>query len=326
VREETAIRAQRALKRGAADPIFQSMHALRRLPLELSLLPVLVLTGLGVRATNHWLEARVVERAADGEVGVLPDGHMVNVASLGFERLAADLFWVRTVYYVGDAASSDAGWPAAERLANLVTDTDPHFDSVYVVMSSVLNGLKHDPDAAIRLLEKGAAVSKYWRIHFLLGFQYFMEKQDYVRGAKALERAIECGGPPYLQLLVSRLYASAGDPTTAMQFIAARLKNEETPGVREILEKRLSDLWISRDLAVIDAAIDAYTVKNHHAPKDVRELVATRFLPGLPRDPKGGEYAIFSDGRAGTDLPYDPVKVNIPGAYDVKVNTTERKK
>jgi hypothetical protein len=289
------------------------MFALRRVPLELLLLPFLVLTGFAIRATNQWLEAARVERAADGDVGVLPDGHMVNVASLGFERVAADLFWVRTAYYVGDEASSNAGWPAAERLANLVTDTDPHFDSAYVVMSSVLNGLRHDPDAAIRLLEKGAAVSKYWRIHFLLGFQYFMEKQDYLRGAKCLERAIELGGPPYLQLLVSRLYASGGDPTTAMQFIAARLKNEETPGVREMLEKRLSDIWINRDLAAINAAIDAYTAKLHRAPKDVRALVTAGLLPALPRDPEGGEYAIFSDGRAGTDLPYDELKVNIPG-------------
>jgi len=289
------------------------MLTLRRAPLELLLVPLLLVAGLGIRTTNHWLEGRQVERVADGNVGVLPDGHVMNVLSLGFERLVADLFWIRTTYYLGDEVASKAGWPAAERLANLVTDTDPHFDSAYVTMSSVLNGLQHDPDAAIRLLEKGAAISKYWRIHFLLGFQYFMEKQDYVRGAKCLERAMELGGPPYLQFLVSRLYANAGDPNTAMEFIAARLKNEEAPQVRQELEKRLSDLWINRDLSAINVAIDAYTEKFHHAPKDVRTLVAAGLLPALPHDPKGGEYGIFSDGRAGTDLAYDELKLNLPG-------------
>ena len=88
-------------------------------------------------------------------------------------------------------------------------------------MASVLGGLRNDPDAAIRLLEKGAPNSDYWRIHFLLGFQYFMEKGDYVTRREHLERAFELGGPPYLQFLISRLYAQrAAIPTTAMQFIA----------------------------------------------------------------------------------------------------------
>jgi hypothetical protein len=285
------------------------MTALRRLPLELLLLPFLVLAGLATRATNVWLEARHVESVANGEVGALPNGHVVNVVSLGFERLVADLFWIRTVYYVGDDVASAANWPAAERLANLVTDTDPRFDSAYVTMGSVLGGLRRDSDASIRLLEKGAAVSSYWRIHFMLGFEYFMEKQDYLGGAKCLERAVELGGPLYLKLLISRLYSNAGDPATAMQFIAIQLKNEESPAVREMLEKRFSDLWINRDLALIDAAIEGYRNANHAAPKSVDALVDAGLLPKLPHDPQGGAYAI-EDGRAKCALAYEPLKLN----------------
>jgi hypothetical protein len=284
-----------------------------RLPLEAVLLPLLLVAAWSVNSANHWLESRGASHAEEGRMGPLPDGATLHVLSLGFERLVADLFWIRTVYYVGDEVTSRAGWPDAERLAHLVTDIDPRFDSVYVLMSSVLNGLRHDPDAAIALLEKGAAVSDYWRIHFLLGFQYFMEKQEYVKGAQCLERAIGLGGPHYLQFLVSRLYSSAGDPTTAMQFIAARLKNEETPAVRAQLEKRYVDLWINRDLAAIDAAIDRYTEKFHRAPKDVRALVDAGLLASLPRDPKGGEYSILSDGKSGTDLPYEDLKLHMPG-------------
>jgi tetratricopeptide (TPR) repeat protein len=282
-----------------------------RMPLEAVLFPLVLIAGWAMYGANHWLEARSVERVADGNVGVLPDGKAVAVLSLGFERLVADLFWIRTVYYIGDEYASGAKWPAAERLANLVTDTDPKFDTAYVVMASVLGTLREDPDGAIRLLEKGAAVSTYWRIHFLLGFQYFMEKQDYARGAKSLERAIELGGPKYLQFLVTRLYTSAGDPTTAMQFIALRLKNEETPQVREGLERRYADIWIQRDLAQIDDAIAKYRVARKTAPKAVGDLVEAGLLPGPPRDPKGGEYFI-SEGRAATRLEHDELKVNLP--------------
>lgn len=289
------------------------MHARAlRLRLEPFLLCCLLLTVWAVHGTNRWLEQQRIERAADGDVGALPDGKVLRVASLGFERSVADLFWIRTVYYVGDNVASHAGWPAAERLANLVTDVDPGFDSVYVLMASVLNGLRKDPDAAIRLLEKGAAVSDYWRIHFLLGFQYFMEKQDYVRGAQCLERAIELGGPTYLQFLVSRLYASAGDPNTAIGFIQLRLQNEEAPAVREQLEKRLEDLWINRDLGVIDAAIAAYREKKRAEPASVAALVDAGLLASRPRDPKGGEYRI-ANGKATTDLPYEVLELKRPG-------------
>ena len=292
-----------------------------RFPIEVMLLPLALTAIWTVRDANRWLELRQVEQVADGDVGVLPDGHVVRALSLGFERVVADLFWIRTIYYVGDERSTAAGWPGAERLADLVTDIDPHYDSAYVVMASVLNGLRKDPDAAIRLLEKGAAVSSYWRIHFLLGFQYFMEKQDYLRGAKCLERAAALGGPTYLQFLISRLYTSAGDPTTAMQFIALRLKNEETPAVREQLQKRLVDLWIDRDLRLIDAAIAKYRDQKHAAPKNVRALLEAGLLPALPRDPKGGEYWIdWQTGQAVCGLEHDDLKLKVPkSAPGVKV-------
>src|SRR5262249_24757411 len=136
----------------------------RRFRLEVLLLPWLVIAGWAAHESNRWLEARRVERVSDGSVGVLPNGKALRVLSLGFERAVADLFWIRTVYYVGDPDDSKANWPAAEALANLVTDIDPHFDTAYVIMASVLGQLRHDPDGAIRLLEKGGAVSKYWRI------------------------------------------------------------------------------------------------------------------------------------------------------------------
>jgi tetratricopeptide (TPR) repeat protein len=282
-----------------------------RMPLEAVLFPLVLITAWALYGTSHWLEARRIERVADGSVGVLPDGNAVRVLSLGFERAVADLFWVRTVYYIGDESASAAKWPGAERLANLVTDTDPHFDSAYVLMASVLGTLRGDPDAAIRVLEKGAAVSSYWRIHFMLGFQYFMEKQDYARGAQSLQRAYDLGGPKYLLFLVSRLYTSAGDPNTAMGLLEVRLKNEEAPQVRAALEKRYADIWIHRDLGLIDDAIEKFRVARKASPRAVSDLVAAGLLPKPPHDPKGGEYFI-SEGKAATRLEYDELKVNLP--------------
>jgi tetratricopeptide (TPR) repeat protein len=282
-----------------------------RMPIEAVLVPLLLLAVWGTHQVNRELEVGRIEDVSDGRVGVLPDGNVVRVISLGFERLIADLFWIRTVYYIGDEHAMNAGWPDAERLAHLVVDTDPGFDSAYVVMGSVLNGLRTDPDAAIRLLEKGAAISSYWRIHFLLGFQYFMEKADYARGAESLQRAFALGGPEYLQFLISRLYASSGDPETAMQFIAARLQQEETPQIRERLQQRYADLWIVRDLRLIDAAIEKFRADRGRDPAGVPELVEAGLLTAEPRDPRNNAYRI-EGGRARSALEHEPLEINMP--------------
>ncbi len=284
------------------------MAVSRKIPLEAVLCAALAVLAWGIHGTSLRLERYVEEQASTGEVGPLPNGKALRILSLGFERLVADLFWLRTVYYVGDDSSDLANYPDAERLANLVTDIDPYFASVYVLMDSVLSGLRRDPDAGIRLLLKGTEYSDYWRIYFLLGFNYFMEKENYAEGARWIEEAASRGGPPYLPLLAARLYAQGGDPETAMVFIKTRLEREEHPEIRANLEQRFRDLWVTRDLALIDAAIAVYEGQIGAPPDDVLALVRMGLLRFEPRDPLGDAYGIEA-GSAVTSMEYEVLRV-----------------
>jgi tetratricopeptide (TPR) repeat protein len=289
-----------------------------RVPWPLLMAALVCALGTGVYTANRALEARVRAALPAGDVGPLPDGHAVRVLSLGFDRLLADLFWLRAIYYVGDDSSAAAGYPAVDRLAELVTDIDPYFETAYVVMSGALGGLKGDPDAAIALLEKGVQHVSFWRLHFLLGFNYFMERQEYARAARALERAYELGAqdgaPPYLPLLAARLYANGGEPETAFAFVEARLRDERDEATRRALEKRYWDLWITRDLRRIDAAIADHRRRVQREPLRIEELVASGALAAEPRDPRGGPYRIEA-GRATTDLSYDRLELYRPPRF-----------
>ena len=279
-----------------------------RFPLELVFALVVLASGWFLHRSNLELERFVQAEIDTGEVGPLPDGEMLRVLSLGFERLIADLYWIRTVFYVGSEAASDANYPSAADLAHLITDIDPSFDSVYVLMSSVLGGLRYDPDAAIELLEKGARHSDYWRVHFLLGFNYFMEKGDYEQGAKHLERAVELGGPTYLPLLISRLYTHGGDPQTAILFLQERLRNEGHPKVRKKLQKRLSDVLINRDMGILNRAIGRFREARGTAPASMQELLDTGFLRKPMVDPTGRPYAIV-DGEPRSETPFEVLEL-----------------
>ena len=178
-------------------------------------------------------------------------------------------------------------------------------------MSGALSGLANDPDAAIRLLEKGIENVEYWKLHFLLGFNYFLEKQEFLKAGEQMLIAAEMdGGPFYLHLLASKLYARGGEADTALEMVKARLSNESHPEVRKRLEKRFWDIWITRDIGTINAAIRTYQAENQTPPASIGVLVSSGLLEREPTDPQGGLYAI-RDGLAHTELEYEPIKVHM---------------
>ena len=64
------------------------------------------------------------------------------------------------------------------RLAELVTDIDPEFKTVYSVMNSVLTVLSRQPEAAVALLDKGIRHIDWWKLHFLQGYNHLFETQS----------------------------------------------------------------------------------------------------------------------------------------------------
>ncbi|MFQ5698656.1 MAG: tetratricopeptide repeat protein [Myxococcota bacterium] len=276
----------------------------------IGLATALLAVGVGVHLFGRALERGDSASPGSVAVGALPDGHVVRIFSLGFERIVADLFWLRAVNYVGDERSASVGYADAGRLATLITDIDPRFKTVYVLMHSVLTSLAHQPKAAIELLDKGIRhLPDSWRLHFLQGYSYFMYEHDWARAAHEMRAAAERGGPSYLPLLAARLYSRAGDPETAIAFVIARLQQEKIPEVRAELEARLRDLEIVADLRRIDAAVARYRAERGAAPERVADLVRAGFLAREPHDPEGGRYSL-RDGAAWTDLDYDPLVVH----------------
>ncbi len=274
----------------------------------LAILLLIALTA-SIAPVNARLEAHSPETLAEGDLGPLPDGSALRILSLGFERLVADMFWIRTLYYMGDPASYRAGFPAADRLAELVTDVDPEFRTVYVLMGSALSVLQGKPHAAAQLLEKGVRHVEYWKLEFLLGFTYFFELLDNGRAAPHIARAAQMpGGPKYLAQFAARLYHNAGDPDIALDLIQTRIRTEEDEATRAALQKRAWDIWINRDLERIDTAIQQYGARHGTLPASVDVLVETDLLERTPVDPRGGSYFI-ADGVASTSLPYEKLDV-----------------
>src|SRR4051812_11514097 len=85
---------------------------------------------------------------------------MAKYVSLGYTGLAADMYWTRAVqYFGGKHRARSRQYQLLEPLLNLATELDPQLTVAYYFGSFFLSQKPPegagDPDAAVRLVERG---------------------------------------------------------------------------------------------------------------------------------------------------------------------------
>src|SRR5574337_1069718 len=116
------------------------------------------------------LDGRGALATAGAERLYLPDATYTRPLLLGYHDAAADLLWLRIVQYVGSHFQGDKRYPDLAKALDLATSLDPHFIEPYQFGALFLQILARDPDAAVALLEKGAAANlDRWELPHDLG-------------------------------------------------------------------------------------------------------------------------------------------------------------
>lgn len=185
---------------------------------DLAIPYLLIAALLGSILMAGLLERRDALVTAGEERLYLPDATYAKPLLLGYHGAAADLLWMRIVQYVGSYVEADKRYPQLARALDLVTSLDPHFIEPYRFGGLFLQVLAREPDAAVSLLEKGAAANPdRWELPHDLGRYYFLEAHDDAKALWWWERAVTLPGrPDYLPRFVARLYARTGHLETAL--------------------------------------------------------------------------------------------------------------
>ena len=218
-------------KKGIAIPVF----------LVASLLGSILVAGLldgSTRLTGG------VDATAGQERLYLPDARYAKPLLLGFHGAAADLLWIRIVQYVGTHFQGDKGYPQLARALDLATSLDPHFIEPYQFGALFLQMLAREPEAAVSLLEKGAAANPdRWELPHDLGRYYFLEAHDDVKALWWWERAAKLPGRPhYLPRFVARLYARTGHTETALELWTELYRTAQDDHFRSIAHQEIERL------------------------------------------------------------------------------------
>lgn len=254
----------------------------------------IAVVALGATLAAH---ARVPGAAPGESDPVVPEPEVVRVASLGFDSLLADFYWLRAVQVVGAARSNPAQHaPLIRRLSEVVVALDPWVDHPYRFAALWLSDDPGTVHAANRILERGIAYHPTdWRNRFYLSFNHFFHLGDADAAAVELERALGLPGVPvYFGRLVIRLRSEGGDLDAASTYLEQMLASAPDDWHRIEYERALLEIETERRARRIDAARERYREQNGFDIERVEDLAwgPHAVVWELPGEPNGAGWTI----------------------------------
>ncbi|HET9554210.1 MAG TPA: hypothetical protein VFP50_14675 [Anaeromyxobacteraceae bacterium] len=255
-------------------------------------LALLVLSGAAGAAARAGLEEEASRPAPIRNPAFLPSGRVLRATAFGQRLLLSDLYWLRTVQYMGERfMAGSKRWEALLPLAEIVTDLDPRHGYAYQVTGSNLAGLAQRYDEADRILLKGMRhLPERWSLPWTMATNKFVYQQDWAVAADYARQAATIGKRPELALLAANLSALADTDdqyVAALAFLEQAERDAANDALKAELGARRVRLATFMALSRVERALAAYEKAEGRRAPSLAALVP-RFLPGLPADPSGG--------------------------------------
>jgi hypothetical protein len=235
-------------------------------------------------------------RADDGELWV-PRPELARLASIGFQNVVSDYYWLQALQVVGGSTTDPSHLgPLLGRLVDVVTTLDPWVDHPYRFAALWMTDSEESVRKADALLARG--IERHpddWRNHFYQGFNRFFYLQDNRAAVESLERAVALpGSPRYLPRLVARLHAGLDGLDTSAAMLAELVANAQDPYTKAEYEKALDEVETERRALVLDAARAEFNRRRGRDIGSVEELVQGpgAVLRALPPELHGWEWTI----------------------------------
>ncbi|UCE86445.1 MAG: hypothetical protein JSU66_01525 [Deltaproteobacteria bacterium] len=261
-------------------------------------------------------------RGARGDL-FIPRPEVARIASLGFEALVADYYWLQAVQIVGGAQNPTRYAPLIGGLIDVVTTLNPWVGHPYRFAAVWLIDSPESVRQANRLLER--AIEHHpedWRHYFYLGFNQFFYLEDNEAAAAVLERAIELRGAPlYLKRLVARLKVQADGLETGATFLRELIATTRSRKARAKYERALDEIETERRARWLDQAREDYRERFGRDIETIGDLVRgpDPVREALPPEPHGWEWILKGKKRRLVSSYYGH-------RYEPQFHRTERKR
>jgi hypothetical protein len=275
------------------------------------------ITSPGLRRTLHWVALFLLLTGAIGTqvvVGGALDQHsltqevqwvrspgLMRRLVLGFDALAADIYWIRAVQYYGSTKLSTAeqkNYDFLYPLLDITTTLDPQFNIAYrfgaILLSEAYPNGAGRPDQAIALLEKGIRESPAkWEYYHDAGFVHYWWRRDMHAAADWFLRASKLpDAPNWLQPLAASILAEGGDQNAARLLWTQLAQNAEHDWMRTTAETRLRQLDAENAIDQLQPLVNRFYDSAGRFPAGWNEVVRAGMVRGIPLDPTGVPFAL----------------------------------
>lgn len=286
----------------------------------LSLACVVVVGMITAVMLSRFIDARrpAVDPNTAADESLYLNAKTAKRISLGFNGLAADWYWMRSLQYVGRKIMNfdesipldDLNQLNLKLLAPLLenaTTLDPQFLDPYEYAAVVLPAI--DVNEAIRLTRKGIdANPNSWRLHQHLAYIYW-QQQDYAAAAETYGRGARLPGAPYwMEAMKARMAAEGGSRSTAREIYKRMFEQSTDEKVKDMARKRLMQLASFDQRDVLRKLLADYKTRNGRCPDDwqemetvLRAIGAPLNASGAPLDPAGAPY-VLQQGKCEVEL------------------------
>ena len=291
------------------------------------LLALTILIGLaGVVGLSRRIDSRQPATLASGtEDQLYLSGPTVKRLSLGFNGLAADWYWMRSLQYVGRKILKSGQGLQLDNLGTLnlkllaplldtATTLDPQFMEPYEYAAIVLPGI--DINEASRITKKGISANpNSWRLYQHLGYIYWQQRDYEAARETYREGAKITGAPAWMEAMQARMAVEGGSRDTAREIYRRMFEQSDDPKVKEMARRRLLQLQSLDERDALRRLMNGYKAQMGKCPAAWLELAAAlRALKiptdtnGAPFDPAGVAFVLLPDR---CDLETDP-KSEVP--------------
>jgi len=243
------------------------------------------------------IDAQLGSYRAQEEALYLWSGRQVQRLVPGFEGLAADVYWLRTVQYYGGQRlfAHDKKFELLLPLIEITTALDPRLVIAYKYGATFL--CERAPtgagrcDLGIKVLEKGvAALPGDWRLRQDLGFFHFIFLNDPQRAADILLEASRLPGAAFwLKNLAAMCLAKGGERESSRAIWRQIYEQSEGP-MRDNALEHIKVLEAYDEAAALQTLVEGVERRTGRRPETLDELRAAGLAQRPPLDGSGAPF------------------------------------
>jgi tetratricopeptide (TPR) repeat protein len=259
---------------------------------------------------------RSTQQFADEQLYVSPNA--ARRLSLGFNGLAADWYWMRTLQYVGNKildfgkqhegkvdfdSLKDLKLDLLPQMLNVSTTLDPQFMAPYEYGAMILPEI--DSNQATALLDYGIQQNPgAWRLYHHLGYIYW-QRRDYQKAGETYGTGAKlAGAPSWMTALSARMKGEGGSRAAAREMYRRLYETTDEQGIKSMVLNQIMRLDSLDERETIRRVLKDFSAKSGHCASSWRDvsqmLVAAKLRvdmrTGAPSDPSDTPYDLIKNG------------------------------